>query len=70
MASANLSFTKDGSIYRPQHFLDDDDDELLSENSQKDAGMYSKETPTAIWTTFAVKGGALFTDFVSHCVVG
>ena len=39
MASANLSFTKDGLIYRPQHFEDDDDDEeFFSGNSQKDGG--------------------------------
>ena len=38
MASANLSFTQDGLIYRPQHFEDDEDDEFLSGNSQKDGG--------------------------------
>ena len=38
MASANLSFTKDGLIYRPQHLLDDEDDDFLTGTSQKDAG--------------------------------
>ena len=39
MASANLSFTKDGLIYRPQHFEDDDEDEFMTGNSQKDGGI-------------------------------
>ena len=36
MASANLSFTRDGLIYRPQHFDDDDEEDFLTE--QKDGG--------------------------------
>ena len=38
MASADLSFTKDGLIYRPQHLEEDDDEDFLTGHSQKDGG--------------------------------
>ena len=38
MASADLSFTKDGLIYRPQHIDEDDEDDFLTGHSQKDGG--------------------------------
>ena len=39
MASADLAFTKDGLIYRPQHDDEDEDDDFLVGNSQKDGGI-------------------------------
>lgn len=38
MASADLSFTKDGLIYRPQHEEEEDDEDFLIGPSQKDGG--------------------------------
>ena len=39
MASADLAFTKDGLIYRPQHEEEDEDDDFLVGHSQKDGGI-------------------------------
>ena len=42
MASADLSFTKDGLIYRPQHQEDEEEEDFLTERQQKDGGAPEK----------------------------
>lgn len=42
MASADLSFTKDGLIYRPQHEEEEDDEDFLTGRSQKDGGTIGR----------------------------
>lgn len=44
MASADLSFTKDGLIYRPDH-QEEDEDDFLVEHARKEGGE-PRETPT------------------------
>lgn len=44
MASADLSFTKDGLIYRPDH-QEEDEDDFLVEHARKEGGE-PREAPT------------------------
>ena len=44
MASADLSFTKDGLIYRPGHHHEEEEeeaDDFLAEKSHRDGGVYA-----------------------------
>ena len=43
MASADLSFTKDGLIYRPGHHHEEEEepDDFLAETSHRDGGVYA-----------------------------
>lgn len=42
MASADLSFTKDGLIYRPQLVEEEEDEDFLTGHSQKDGGTIQR----------------------------
>lgn len=57
MASADLSFTKDGLIYRPQHEEEEEDEDFLTGRPQKDGGTIGRRHGSYAYSICVPLGG-------------